>query len=249
MENLLSYPQSTIVDKVVPKTMFYKFMEVNQRMKVRFVNDVAQICWLYKLSANTINVTASEELIEIDVFVVTLKAQDCPTDVFTFIDTNMPHHIVFILKYEEQYMLLINYKEWKVFTKPSEESSLSSEARKPRLKAKDNTHTQFKITKSFATTWMNLNQLSLSIQGQSLPRIYDNFVAQVSGIGEHKAGALAEIVELKKRIATMESELQSLEKRMRKEPQYDVQVKMNKQVKAKRQELAGLKQKMEELSV
>ena len=138
----------------------------------------------------------------------------------------MPHHIVFILKYEEQYMLLINYKEWK-----------------------DNTHTQFKITKSFATTWMNLNQLSLAIQGQSLPRIYDNFVAQVSGIGEHKAGALAEIVELKKRIATMESELQSLEKRMRKEPQYDVQVKMNKQVKAKRQELAGLKQKMEELSV
>ena len=114
---------------------------------------------------------------------------------------------------------------------------------------KDNTHTQFKITKSFATTWKNLNQLSLTIQGQSLPRIYDNFVAQVSGIGEHKAGALAEIVELKKRIATMESELQSLEKRMRREPQYDVQVKMNKQVKAKRQELAGLKQKMEELSV
>jgi hypothetical protein len=41
----------------------------------------------------------------------------------------------------------------------------------------------------------------------------------------------------------MESELQALEKRMRKEPQYDVQVKMNKQVKAKRQELALLKQK------
>ena len=225
-DNILGYPQGTIVDKVVPKTMFYKFMEVNQRMKVRFVNDVAQISWLYKLSANTINVTASEELVEIDVFVVTLKEQDCPTDVFTFIDTNMPHHIVFILKYEEQYMLLINYKEWK-----------------------DNTHTQFKITKSFATTWMPQAQLSLAIQGQSLPRIYDNFVAQVSGIGEHKAGALAEIVELKKRIAAMEVELQSLEKRMRKEPQYDVQVRMNKQVKAKRQELAGLKQKMEELSV
>ena len=43
---------------------------------------------------------------------------------------------------------------------------------------------------------------------------------------------------------TLESELQSLEKRMRKELQYDVQVKMNKQVKAKRQELALLKQKI-----
>ena len=45
----------------------------------------------------------------------------------------------------------------------------------------------------------------------------------------------------------MESELQSLEKRMRKEPQYDVQVKMNKQVKAKRQEIAVLKSQLEKL--
>ena len=224
MENLLSYPQSTIVDKTVPKTMFYKFMEVNPRMKIRFVNDVAQICWLYKLSASTLNVTDREEMKEIEIFVVTLKQQDCPTDLFTFIDTNMPHHIVFILKYEDSYMLLVNYKEWK-----------------------DGTHTQFKITKSFATTWMPLDRLSLAIQGQSLPRIYDNFVAQISGIGEHKAGALSEIVELKKRIAAMESELQSLEKRMRKEPQYDVQVKMNTQVKAKRNELAALKKEMEKL--
>ena len=224
MENLLSYPQSTIVDKVVPKTMFYKFMEMNPRMKIRFVNDVSQICWLYKLSSSTLNVTDREEMKEIEIFVVTLKQQDCPTDLFTFIDTNMPHHIVFILKFEDSYMLLVNYKEWK-----------------------DGTHTQFKITKSFATTWMPMDKLSLSIQGQSLPRIYDNFVAQISGIGEHKAGALSEIVELKKRIAAMESELQSLEKRMRKEPQYDVQVKMNTQVKAKRNELAALKKEMEKL--
>lgn len=112
---------------------------------------------------------------------------------------------------------------------------------------KDNTHTQFKITKSFATTWMPQSQLSLAIQGQSLPRIYDNFVAQVSGIGEHKAGALADIVELKKRIAALEAELQALEKRMRREPQYDVQVKMNKQVKAKRRELTEPKEKLEKL--
>lgn len=224
MENLLSYPQSTIVDKTVPKTMFYKFMEVNPRMKIRFVNDVSQICWLYKLSSSTLNVTDREEMKEIEIFVVTLKQQDCPTDLFTFIDTNMPHHIVFILKYEDSYMLLVNYKEWK-----------------------DGTHTQFKITKSFATTWMPMDKLTLQIQGQSLPRIYDNFVAQISGIGEHKAGALSEIVELKKHIAAMESELQSLEKRMRKEPQYDVQVKMNTQVKAKRNELAALKKEMEKL--
>ena len=223
MKNLLNYHKHVIVDRVVPKTMFYKFMEVNPRMKVRFVNDVEKITWLYKLSANTLNVTSSDDLVEIDVFVATLKQQDCPTDLFTFIDTNMPHHIVFILEYDNSYMILLNYKDWA-----------------------DNTHTKFKITKSFASLWMDDNRLSLEIQGQSLSRIYENFVAQVSGIGEHKAGAMAEIVDLEKRIAAMETELQNLQKKMRKEPQYDKQVKMNKQVKAKRHELDELKKQLEQ---
>ena len=224
MNNIFNYHKNVIVDRIVPKTMFYKFMEVNPRMKVRFVNDVEKITWLYKLSANTLNVSSSDDLVEIDVFVATLKEQDCPTDLFTFIDTNMPHHIVFILEYDNSYMILLNYKDWA-----------------------DNTHTKFKITKSFASLWMDENRLSLEIQGQSLSRVYENFVAQVSGIGEHKAGAMAEIVDLKKRIAAMEAELQNLQKKMRKEPQYDKQVKMNKQVKAKRHELDELKKQLEQL--
>ena len=224
MDNLLHYPQSTIVNRVVPKTMFYKFMEVNPRMKSRFVNDVVNITWLYKLSASTLNVTDTEEMKEIEVFVVNLKQPDCPTDLFTFIDINMPHHIVFVLVHDDNAMLLINYKDWT-----------------------DDTHTKFKIRQAFASPWVPLTELELTVQGQSLPRIYDNFVAQVSGIGEHKAGTMADIVALKKQIASAEAELESLQKKMRKEPQLDRQLAMNKQVKAKRKELDNLKKKLEEL--
>ena len=224
--NILGYPQSTIVGRVVPKMMFYKFMEVNPRMKVRFVNDVVSITWLYKLSAGTLNVTDTPDLKEIEVFVAQLKQPDCPLDLFSFIDANMPHHIVFVLVHEDNAMLLINYKDWA-----------------------DNTHTKFKITQTFASLWVKTEELSLTIQGQSLPRIYENFVAQVSGIGEHKAGAMAEIVQLKKAIAKAEAELDALQKKMRREPQYDVQVKINKEVKVKRQEVEELKEKMEELCV
>ena len=221
MDNILNYPKSTIVGRVVPKTMFYKFMEVNPRMKSRFVNDVVNITWLYKLSASSLNVTDTEEMKEIEVFVVNLKQPDCPTDLFSFIDTNMPHHIVFVLVHDESAMLLINYKEWT-----------------------DDTHTKFRIQQAFASPWVPIADLELTVQGQSLPRIYDNFVAQVSGIGEHKAGSMADIVTLKKQIATAEAELQSLEKKMRKEPQFDRQLAMNKQVKAKRNELEELKDKL-----
>ena len=236
MDNILKYPQSTIVSRVVPKTMFYKFMEVNPRMKSRFVNDVVNITWLYKLSASSLNVTDTEEMKEIEVFVVNLKQPDCPTDLFTFIDTNMPHHIVFVLVHDESAMLLINYKDWTDF--PS--GKVASQG--ARLQ-----HPKFRIRQAFASPWVPMADLELTVQGQSLPRIYDNFVAQVSGIGEHKAGAMADIVALKAKISKAEAELESLQKKMRKEPQLDRQLAMNKQVKAKRKELDKNKKEMEEL--
>ncbi len=224
MNNLLNYPVQTVVDRVVPKTMFYKFMEVNPRMKTRFVNDVVSITWLYKLSAATLNVTDTPEMKEVEVFVATLKQPDCPPDLFSFIDANMPHHIVFILLHEDNAMMLINYKDWA-----------------------DNTHTKFKITQAFTSPWVSVADLSLKVEGQALPRIYDNFVAQVSGIGQHKAGVMADIVQLKQEIAKIESELLALQKKMRKEPQLDRQMLMNKEVKLKRQELQMLKEKLNEM--
>lgn len=224
MDNILNFPKETIVRRVVPKTMFYRFMEVNPRMKTRFVNDVVSITWLYKLAPETLNVTDTEDIKEVEVFVATLKQPDCPPDLFTFIDANMPHHILFVLLHETNAMLLVNYKEWF-----------------------DNTHTKFRITQTFTSPWVNVSNLSLKIEGQSLPRIYDNFVAQVSGIGEHKAGALADIIQLKKDIVKAEFELQALQKKMRKEPQLDRQMLMNKEVKAKRSEIENLKRKLEEL--
>ena len=225
MDNILGFPQSTIVDSLVPKTKFYHFMEVDPRMKSHFVNDVARIDWLYKLSPDTLNVTASEDMVEIEVFVATLKQPDCPTDLFTFIDTHMPRHLVFILQYEASSMLLINYKQWK-----------------------DDTHTQFRITQMFASPWMPTDSLQLAIDGQSLPRIYDNFVAQISGIGEHRAGSMEEIVALKQRIAKAQKELDALEKRMRREPQVNIQMELHTQARTKRKEIGELQQKMEELS-
>lgn len=224
MNNLLHYPESCIVDRVVPKTMFYRFMEVNPKMKKRFVDDVVSITWLYKLSPDTLNVTSGDDMKEIEVFVAQLKAPESPTDLFTFIDTHMPHHIVFILQHEDHSLLLVNYKQWK-----------------------DETLTQFRITQMFASPWMATSNLKLNIEGQTLPRIYDNFVAQVSGIGEHKAGKMEEIVALQQKIDRESKELEKLEKRMRKEPQVSVQMELHALARAKRKEVEQMKQELNKL--
>ncbi|MBR2776419.1 MAG: DUF4391 domain-containing protein [Prevotella sp.] len=224
MDNILGYPESCVVNRVVPKTMFYRFMEVNPKMKKRFVDDVLSITWLYKLAPSNLNVTDSDDMKEIEVFVAILKEPDCPTDLFNFIDRNMPHHIVFILQHNDHSMLLLNYKKWT-----------------------DETHTQFQITQMFASPWMPTTSLKLNIEGQSLPRIYENFVAQVSGIGEHKAGRMEEIVELRQRIEKETKEMGKLERKMLQERQTNIQMELHAQVKAKRKELDELKKQLAEL--
>ena len=190
-------------------------------MKKHFINDVESITWLYKLSASSLNVTDSPEMKEVEVFVAKLKSADCPKDLFTFIDENMPHHIIFILSVDDNYMILQNYKEWA-----------------------DETHTKFKITKSFSSLWVPQSELSLPIDGLSLPRIYDNFAASLSGIGQHKAGELAEIIKLKTQIAAREKELKALQAKVRSEKQFNLQMEMNRNVKTMRKELEEIKEKL-----
>lgn len=193
-------------------------------MKKHFVNDVESITWLYKLSASSLNVTDTPEMKEIEVFVAKLKSADCPKDLFTFIDENMPHHVIFILTVDDNYMILQNYKEWA-----------------------DETHTKFKITKSFSSLWVPQSELSLPIDGLSLPRIYDNFAASLSGIGQHKAGELAEIIKLKTQISAKEKELKALQAKVRSEKQFNLQMEMNRKVKAMRKELDDIKNQLEKL--
>ena len=54
-ENILAFPTSMIVDKLIPKKSFYKNMEVNGKKKQHFVEDVAQIKWAYKLAPFNLN--------------------------------------------------------------------------------------------------------------------------------------------------------------------------------------------------
>ena len=58
---------------------------------------------------------------------------------------------------------------------------------------------------------------------------------------------MAEIVQLRKTIAQVEKELKTLQTKVRKEPQFNVQVEMNKQVKAKKKELDLLKEELNKL--
>ena len=53
---MITYPVSTIVGKPVPKNAFYKHLELNTRLRTRFVDDVERIVWRAKCTPSSLNV-------------------------------------------------------------------------------------------------------------------------------------------------------------------------------------------------
>ena len=214
IDNLLQYPDTTLFGKTVPKKMFYDQLDVNAKMKQRFVNDVEEIIWLYKLSPNTLNVRAGEQVGEIEIMLCPLKDVECPVDMFKFISQKIPHHIVFILQFGNSYRLLIQYD-------------------------KD----------TFVSPWCPIDELSLKIEGQTLDRIYDGFVGQLTGIGSRDSESLQEIIRLKKEIKKLSDKIETLQRQIRKEPQLNRQIEMNSEARAMKQQLQELKKELDKFDI
>ncbi|UKK73375.1 DUF4391 domain-containing protein [Segatella bryantii] len=220
----LKFPRTTMVGKPVPKTAFYKHLEVNTKIKQHFVDDVTRIDWLYKLAPSTINVEDGKLVHEIVVFSAELKSKDCPDDVFLFIDQNMPRHVVFILEYDNRYKVLLNYKEWK-----------------------DGQNSQFKIIKTFATDWLADDQLVLNLEGQNMEALYEALAGQVSGFGTKKAEDTKRIVELEGLIDKAKREVATIQKRIRNERQLNRQMELNGEARGIKKQIAQWQNELQEL--
>ena len=155
---MILIPSTTLVGKPIPKTAFYRNLEVNAKVKQRFVDDVASITWTAKIAPSTLNVTDGKTVHEIAVFRMELKRKEVPTDVLNAIDRQMPRHTVFLLQHEEDFCLLVNYKEWH-----------------------DATNAKFDIVKTFRTEWTQASNLSLELDGRDMDAIYSSIVRQVAG--------------------------------------------------------------------
>src|SRR5574344_1078234 len=158
---MFNLPQSTLVRRVIPKKTLVDQLNANTRMKDRFTNDVVKVEWLSKLSPSPLNVADGKEVHEITVFYVPLKAKDCPNDIYSFIDGLMPRHTLFILNWNDQACLHLNYKEWIENTTKSEKS--------------------FSITKTYRSEWIPETNLQIEVQGLNMDTIYESLVRQVAG--------------------------------------------------------------------
>lgn len=211
---MINLPSTTLFGKIVPKEKFYTKLSVSSAIKGMFVRYVEKIIWQNKLTADTMGVEKGENVVEIDVLEIVLKQRECPRELLDFIDKNLHHHNVFVLTYDGQSTLAVNFKE----------------------KSDDQNLERF-----FYTPWKNETEPLFDLKGNNMDSIYESIIrsadSSLNVIPASEPESVLESVSLKDQIAQVKQnerikgQIEKLEKKLANEKQFNRQLEIRAEIK------------------
>lgn len=114
---LYDWPRAAAFGRVIPKNKIYEYAGANTALKDLFVREVDQIVWSHKLAPETVNLAATKQVTEIQVFRVTARTGALDRDVLRAIDKAIPFPLIFEVVHGDRIKLTAAYK------RPSEADS------------------------------------------------------------------------------------------------------------------------------
>jgi hypothetical protein len=217
------YPEHCMVERILPKNKIYKHARPNRATRQRFVNEVDQIAWRYKLAPETIHLPARFGVEEIQIFEITLKTGELRDDVLRAIDRAIPSLLFFELTFQGKVRFSATYK------RPSEGGS-----NQPVVEA------------YFQTGWQEAGAprqalpLALDMGGLYEQMLRRHMVASPLALSSRAGETLPEAIERGIRIRAKRRERQRLEVRLKQEIQFNRKVEINAALRQCCTELAEL---------
>lgn len=203
-------PTRAFVNKFIPKSKFFEKAQVNSKLQQEFSDAIVRITWAYKLAENTINISGTKNVEELQIFNMKLKNKEIPKNVLKVIDKAIPFAILYTFEFEESFAYGITIKE-------------NAEQR------------------YFFSEWNE--ELSFDFTGNTIEHIYQKtiklFIKNKTGLTV-KNEDFETLLEKEKKIAILEKEISTLQKKVRTEKQFNKQVAFNKALKSKRKEKENL---------
>ncbi len=221
MENILNFPPTSIVNLNVPKKKFYVLCPGNawrQYLKL----DYESITWLYKLAPTTLNVEDGKNVHEIDGFYCKMKNDNYSLNSFCTMDGLIPRHTFFIIEHNGKYDLLIHHKEMTI-------------VKGEQIWIRGGTEMKENIT---------LNADTLKIQGQSMDAVYTSLLSQISGLSISTEEEYKILADLRRQIEKMNGQVDSLQKKIKAEKQFNRQIEMNTVVRQLKKNITSLTDKL-----
>lgn len=207
---MFNLPRTTIVDRIIAKNAFDSC--TNTKQKRMFIDLVDKIQWTHKLSVNTINLEGVD-IKELQIFEVQLRERKIITELLAIIDKAIPYHIIFLLKYGGEVMVITSKKH----AHPSNENNAV-------------------IDWTFNSEWMREMPYSLNLK-QDIDFIYTDFCKQLSDVAASKEQSLDELIRQKEKIVTLEKEIEKLRTKVKNCKQFNIKVELNLKLQGKIKEL------------
>ena len=218
---LYQYPEKAFVNRTIPKTKFYEKANISKGVKDAFIGQIQNIVWAYKLSTETINLNATKDLLEIQVFNISLKKTELDERALLAIDKAIPHPIIFQLSFEDRIQVKLAYK---------------------RINETDSS--KWVIDQYFNSPWLNSEEVNISKVplpiALNLSNLYEQILKELMPI---KAKSLENIKQQTERHVLIEQkrkEITRLGIKMKNEKQFKHKVEFNNSLKKLQKQLDEL---------
>ncbi|MEL5879650.1 DUF4391 domain-containing protein [Cereibacter sphaeroides] len=235
---LYNWPRAAAFGRVIPKNKIYEHAGANTALKDLFVREVDQIVWSHKLAPETVNLAATKQVAEIQVFRVSARTATLDNDVLRAIDKAIPFPLIFEVAHGGRVRLTAAYK------RPSEADSA-----------------RWVVGDYFLGDWLSEDALRTPLpvvlnMGALYERLLEPLVAGqtarlIPGVGEAPQAPFTPTeadrpVSLEERIAQAEAikaqtrEVERIKARLGREKQFNKRVAINAELRAAKQELERL---------
>jgi hypothetical protein len=218
LRSLFSFPQQIAFNKPLPKSKIYEHTSPSAKLKTCFIQQVDKIIWSYKLSPETINLPAKNEVNEIQIFTIALKNGELKHEVLQAIDKAIASQIVYQLYFEHKIRYIAAYKR-------------QSEADKDK----------WIISHYFETDWLaeDAQQITLPVV-LNMEALYYALLKHLIPLVERPDEKMDDLINRMEQLQLRQREAKKMEVRLRKEKQFNRKVEINsalKEIKRKIREI------------
>ena len=216
---LFAYPKSARYGRVIPKSKIYKNAVAKTTLKARFVSEVEQVVWAYKLAPETINLTATKDVEEIQIFTVRLHSNQVSKDVLWAMDRPIPYPLIFELAHRDKRQTVVAFK------RPSEANKTKSV-----------------VSEYFCSDWVSASSERLPLPpALDLATLYSKLLTALMPFAPKVGENIQAYVKRVEAIRVKELEVAKLKDQLVKEKQFNQRVEINKALRRAKQELVQLK--------
>ena len=205
-------PDNTIVNKFIAKSRFYERVSLSSKLQNEFINKIQKITWKHKLAENTIGINKTDNVTEIQIFEIVLKEQVIPGNILKVIDKSIPYQILYQFIYNGNIAYGIT------------------------LKGKTESSSQ---NYYYFSDWNE--DIDFDFTGINLEKVYQKLIKAFIPDDVKEQGDFDAIVGADSRIKSLKKEILTLERKIKKEKQFNRKVELNKFLLERQKQLKSIK--------